>query len=874
VLFVFWVNLDGWFLLGPLTVALYALGHQLSDREFPQSEETDRTEKEESNSSGSARMPALLWLLAALGVLACLFNPNHIHVFQMPALPGFSAIAAMLQQDPLWRHQGMSPLTVNYLSPGGWLNPGALTYFALLILGPWSLIYNLPSRSLWGMLIWGVFALLSLYQAHMIPFFAVVAAPLTAMNFQEANLRRFGTVPHLRGPTRACSVAARLLTLVAALGLVVAAWPGWLQPVQFGGNEPRRWEVSVDESLREAAEQLAAWRAEKLLPEDVHGFHTSLDLANYCAWFGPAETTFLNSSLHGGPSVISDYLTVRRGLVTGELDPKPASVMKPKDLPRWSDIMRQRNIRYLVLHVGQRQMAEQSFKKRISDANEFPLVYLKGGVAIFAWNTKDHPIEKGPFANMGIDMNRLAFQAAAGPQAPLAPSPQVYPPELGWWEPFVRGHTGPSLKRDEADLYLYYFDAKIEATVRSGSEYRLWSVGHAGALIGDLTSPGPWPGSLSQLLLRAECLALLTAGQSDNTSSNQPTPGHQLFDLNYPSRDLGPAGALFLAIRAARQAIADDPYDAFAYMALGDGYYGLVKGTQERHWTKEFNWLYKLRYYQMITAYKAAARLQPDMVKAHERLAELYSLNHPGNSDLLLYPGDSDLLLDHLKPLFYYGEKTALAADSLTRAKYYPFLEGVYKQMRATEKIIQESENRFAIETGNLQTLDRAWLARDLGLLKRSLDVLTSTTDTVLLGKEGAALKLKLLLLTGQASKSVTWTGPELDRLQQALGSDSFFAYRALLAGVLGNYQEADFHLQKLLIEEDRSLPHDASINALRGALALEAGDIHLARKLFQKSLTIWRGLPTEAKPKQPLDYPGRRVAEGYLTTIEKYNKN
>src|SRR5579884_3426438 len=61
LVFVVWVNVDEWFVLGPVLVALFWLGERLGDRR---------------------RTPG--WLVVA-GLAVCLVNPNTWHAFTLPA---------------------------------------------------------------------------------------------------------------------------------------------------------------------------------------------------------------------------------------------------------------------------------------------------------------------------------------------------------------------------------------------------------------------------------------------------------------------------------------------------------------------------------------------------------------------------------------------------------------------------------------------------------------------------------------------------------------------------------------------------------------------------------------------------------------------
>src|SRR5262245_522148 len=98
VLFVLWVNLDSWFLLGPLLVGLFWLG-SLLERQKP------------------ARIPA--WLFPA-SLAVCVLNPHHVRVFF--ALP--SALLALLEtgfgQDARFRASFASPWRLLFLSERTW----------------------------------------------------------------------------------------------------------------------------------------------------------------------------------------------------------------------------------------------------------------------------------------------------------------------------------------------------------------------------------------------------------------------------------------------------------------------------------------------------------------------------------------------------------------------------------------------------------------------------------------------------------------------------------------------------------------------------------------------------------------------------------
>jgi len=100
-----------------------------------------------------------------------------------------------------------------------------------------------------------------------------------------------------------------------------------------------------------------------------------------------------------------------------------------------------------------------------------------------------------------------------------------------------------------------------------------------------------------------------------------------------------PAAAPVLAVRAARRAVAADPADPEAYLALAEAYLMLWK-QQEEIWSGRPPWwqycfrdlhpsqpmvmLQTLREVQVVTALNRAVTLQPSLVRAHKLLGDVY----------------------------------------------------------------------------------------------------------------------------------------------------------------------------------------------------------------------------------------------------------
>ena len=297
-LFVLWVNLDSWFLLGPLTVALYLLGQLLQSSYGP-----GRDDPEAIRCGETA---TLLGVLAA-GLVVCLINPHHVYAFLTPpAQLGLSPATGVLQTDPDFHGLLMSPFEGEYWRPGlGW-TAGGLAYYALVLLSGLSFVFNLAGLRWRRFLVWSALLLVSAFQVRAIPFFAVAAGPILALNLQSFFSRRIAWTDGAEAARWA--IAGRIASLLAVLVLLGATWAGLLH-VPFG--EPPRWEIELDPGLRGLAEKIHDWRKEHLLSDDARGFNLSADAANYFAWFCPEEKGVIDArhplfSAGGGGGLCGD----------------------------------------------------------------------------------------------------------------------------------------------------------------------------------------------------------------------------------------------------------------------------------------------------------------------------------------------------------------------------------------------------------------------------------------------------------------------------------------------------------------------------------------------------------------------------------------
>jgi tetratricopeptide (TPR) repeat protein len=306
-----------------------------------------------------------------------------------------------------------------------------------------------------------------------------------------------------------------------------------------------------------------------------------------------------------------------------------------------------------------------------------------------------------------------------------------------------------------------------------------------------------------------------------------------------------------------------------------------MRNTAERTAVASFPSLDQLRKVQAITALKNAARLRPDLVEAHADLAGLYQAM-----------GYFDLALQHLQRQIEITRDAGLRPGESAEQR-----AGQLRQLAEAEKAlsrqVRDLLSRVEVQSLDRNVLERALLAESAGLPGKALDILLAS-DTASFGREGALKELQLLLYTGRLSEFRSWMEPEQE---EPLGKINYHWLRAELAAADGGYAMADedlramtltrwaipeMRLQNLPFREAMALlvgkmflegaPGPESIPqqlwrarsrsdfinglgdlvqgrrqhadqlALRGLLALEAGETDRAERLFRESLSLRLG--------------------------------
>jgi tetratricopeptide (TPR) repeat protein len=697
VLFAVWANMDGWFVLGLALVAVVALGRILDQQ------------------ASAVRLVMLLRSVGSLVLLTavCLLNPSHVYAFTLLFLP------SSLIPHPF---SVASPFQKTHLA-NLMLTPAGLAYYPLLGLGVVSFVLNLPRWHWQRFLPWCGLAALSILQVRTIPFFAVAAGPIAAWNLHDFFALRSESERRQGVHWGQAQLSLRVVVAVLGVLFLASAWPGWLQEPPF---EPRRLAIEPPPSLMIGAEAVQSWHDSRRLEPQMRGLHLSPESAAAFAWFCPEDRGLFDNGLAAA--------------IRGDSE----------ETVDWAEHMRSEGLNHVVVYDPRRERLLAALHRFLSDPHQWPLLWLEGDLAVFGWrdslrsgNNPAAKRTKDPFQGWGLDLDRLAFDPARVKPAPriVADTPSD---SRRWWDAFWRAAPPRSVDTSEATLYLLYAE-----TLRQSAPYRhlsAWEAIQSASMFGVGANCSAPAG-----LLDADVRLVLIRPPLGQPGDTVPIlfPLSQLalswqrgFTLQ---RDDVPPALLYLAIRAARRAVAANPEDAQAYLVLGQCYLRLVHDTRERAWGVQLPELVQLRRVQASTALNQAILLKPKLAQAHLHLGYLY--HEMGCLDLALKHFGTHLQL--------LREAGAPPQGSVAQFREQ---EAQYEQgVRQLAALVEDRENAYAAESSRLRVLDRALLAVKKGLASKARDLLLET-DVALFGAQGMELELELLLRTGQAKDVCVWT--------------------------------------------------------------------------------------------------------------------
>jgi hypothetical protein len=708
VVFALWVNVDEWFLLGPVLAALFWLGERLR---------------------GQRQTPG--WVVPA-GLAACLLNPYTFHAFTLPDELSPVTWTGGLRQDPRFQALFASPWQAEYLNAALGLNAAALAYYALTLLGLVSFLLHRPALRDWRLAVWLPFALLAAWQARAIPFFAVVAAPITALNGQGwlADRERRGegrTAPGLWWPY--LRTLGRLALVLGLLGLLFLTWPGWLAGY---GREDRHvaWGVQADPALQQAAETLDRWRRRGLLPAGERVFALAPEVAQAGAWFCPDEQHFFDHRYSLFPEEAGEYETLCRALRPDLAPGQPRESLTAKE----RRLLREHGVGVVVYYDREPQRLFGVLSRLARQSDEWTLLHVAGSALVVSWNEARPP---GGFAPLAFDAERLAF----GPQdenarreVPAAPEqgPDRLPARRAFWERVARPPAPPSWESAAATLELHYFEDV--ANVRQQQRGEAFLCAYAASLAGLPAQPSAVPQAALQVFSSRKLLFPPdTGGQSLMPDEMGP------FFARLGER---PPALPLLAVRAARRAVAANPEDANAWLRLGQAYLLLRNVTCEQSAAGLLPPLAQLRHVQIATALEQAVRLDPDLEVAHHELARLY-----GARNFL------DQALEHQREELRLARRGPRAGES--EEVFADRLEQLEKDTAKLTEQVEDRRKRYAGGARSLQgdRVAQANAALRLGLARMAAEEVLMASQAELLGVAGRRLELDLLLSLGRADE-------------------------------------------------------------------------------------------------------------------------
>jgi hypothetical protein len=756
--FALWANLDTWFALGPLALACYWLGGKLP-----------------GGRSAGARVPAAA---VAVGFLVCLANPHLYRVFNVPAELALAAANPALAADPVIAPLFLAPWQPGFYATAQGQSVAGLGLAALVVVGIPALVLDRTGRRWARLLVVAGLVALGLYRVRELPLLAAALGVLAPRALRGIADARFAGLPGSELRLRQ-AVTGRFGTVVAGLALLALAALGRLHP---GAPEPRAWAVEADPSLVRVAEELATWHATGKLDGAARGFNFSPEVANYLAWFGPAEKGFFDSRLEVSAPAATDFVAVR-GALTG-LGPAVGGpgatgkvVREPGLPPDWREVLRRRGVDHLILADRDRFWVQAALAGMVADpqrAGEWAVLLQAGRVLVLGWND---PAAKGPRRWHDTDLNYQGLHPTEEQKAPHGP--QRPADEPSWWTAVLPAASEPSLDRDEAMLHLVLFDAERLPTALA--DVRQWELVLAAGVVGEAAAGAGVAGPLAAAL-RGGWLGALPKTQQESTS------GAAQFALHLRSgylfvRDDAPPGHLWAAVRACRRALAADPRDADAYLLLGEAYCRLIWNTPVRFWGGRHPLLSQYYRQQAISTLHQAARLRPGLEQPHALLVALYR-----------EIGYVDLALPHAREHL----KAARARGPLPGEPPAQFAERVRRLQKAADQLeldVRDRKNTYERQKEGLNKSKRALLLEKLGLAAEALDALLDS-DLAAFGKEGLLTELELLLSAGRAEEAREWFEPTH---QQLLDDFDYYWIKARIAAAAGDYEGADADLHKLV---------------------------------------------------------------------------
>jgi len=708
VLFTLWSNLDQWFFLGPVFLLLYIIGQVIRPAA--------------GESSGT------MWKALLLGTLACMVNPHHVRVWELPPEVVDSSLAKILADDVELGGIFRGAFTKGSLDFAGDRDNPANLYclLGLLALGLVGFVSNYKRMSIGLALVWAGAVGLALLHLRAIPYLAFVAAPIAAMNLADA-LKRLTDVPRTERSIRAflaLRAVGRGLSLFAALLLVAVSYPGWLN---LSTHPPRRWawDVEPNPSMQRMAEKLKEWKEAGLLPAEARLLNLQPEFANYVAWYAPGIKSYFDTRFRFHRDEAAEYAALRKHLAppSGETLRKqlanPDTDVSLKDRFDMSGFLSKHEITYAVTSHPLRQWNEAVLSLLLNEVRdpahglEWAIWHIEGRAVVLGW-THQVTIPRASFDRLRFNPLRSAY-AESKPMGEI----DVTTPLLAQtvWERYLTPPPVSPPEGEEAYLLLLYRDALMgKVSVRQRGQ---WFAMHLFGQRCSLPALNLW--TLLPLQPRFVVPAFLR--------SPVPSP--------IPSEVNGEVNALsLLAVRAARRAIASSPDhpDGYYYLSLAYPIFAQNEFSQDIEYmvSTGSRTRCKVRIPE-DPIQKRAIRYVPELLAA---LRDSHFNTRPQRLDLLLEVLRSEEKFrrseaEELENNLDRFEGTLLDTMQKEVDARKREMKGLVKQIEDLEKVVQKNTENYVNEAAGLgSAIERAAVARRYGLVREAIDVLYKSHET------------------------------------------------------------------------------------------------------------------------------------------------
>ncbi|MBL8824094.1 MAG: hypothetical protein JNJ77_16025 [Planctomycetia bacterium] len=414
ILFLLWVNLDGWFFLGLAVVIIWCIGSWL-----------------QQSTVGKAQCKALT-IATLLSLAACCVSPFHIHAFlQIPTWlypptatelhnrfveqkannpklrmaeqlrlftsPWDNEFFDHVRADTLNSIANEAPLLPAFYPKSLSLSEWAYYPFFILILAS---LFMLRGRWSWAScLVALLFVILGAWQSRLAGFLAVAGMTLAVLHFQGGAL----PTPWMN---RLAILGKQLLCLVLGLAIQIICLLHLIptpdvSPSSLGHIHPRGafgLAFRSDSAIQQACEKLELWRRTyQLAGRPFHYDWT--DVVGYDIWYNPGSRHFLDRrhEVHT-TATVSDFLAANdaiAGVLSDPLKPDGSNLSKVFSRQElWQGIFKKYDISYLIVKKRgfQNELTRALLSER--DRNNLPvwkpLQLQNGQLFALAWTGSQH----------------------------------------------------------------------------------------------------------------------------------------------------------------------------------------------------------------------------------------------------------------------------------------------------------------------------------------------------------------------------------------------------------------------------------------------------------------------------------------------------